>query len=117
MSHRVRVIMSVGPMLDLEATPALRTNLLNMARGVVLPTDFLQVHDDEYVNIKHIVSFEFYEEADDVLDESGGHVFDEAKTDESWRPDQHGGVVTAEPDVVTYARERGEKSQPDSGDM
>lgn len=46
---------------------------------------------------------------------SGGHVYDQAKTDEGWKPDQKGGVVTAEPDSVARAREAGEKQPVDSG--
>ncbi len=46
---------------------------------------------------------------------SGGHVYDQAKTDPGWQPDQHGGVVTAEPDNIARAREAGEKQAKDGG--
>lgn len=46
---------------------------------------------------------------------SGGHVYDQAKTDEGWKPDQTGGVVTAEPDSVVRAQEAGERFLRDSG--
>lgn len=46
---------------------------------------------------------------------SGGHVYDQAKTDEGWKPGQTGGVVTAEPEAVSRAREAGEKQAKDGG--
>lgn len=45
----------------------------------------------------------------------GGRVYDQSKTDEGWKPNQKGGVVTAEPDSVARARQVGEKQAKDGG--
>ncbi len=41
--------------------------------------------------------------------ETKGKVIEASKRDQGWKPHQSGGVITAEPDMMTAARERGEK--------
>lgn len=49
---------------------------------------------------------------------AGGHVYSQSKVDEGWKPDQKGGVVTAEPDHITKAKDKGEQEpKVGGGDM
>jgi hypothetical protein len=43
-----------------------------------------------------------------IPEDPKGHVVTASKQDKQWRPHQQGGVIVAEPDAMTMARERGE---------
>lgn len=116
MMNKVRLTM-VQQTYELELTPALKSNLLGLGKGLVPPSTWLQIHDEEWINLTHVVSFQFYQVTSTPIDisSSGGHVYDVATHDEGWKPNQRGGVVTAEPDVVRQARERGDTETTDNG--
>lgn len=110
---KVRIVLATTDVYELELTPPLEENLRQLGNGFIPGSNFLQVHDVEWINLNHVVSYSFYEA--DIDHSGGGRVFDASKTDEGWKPGQRGGVVTAEPDALTQARIRGEIEASDGG--
>lgn len=83
---------------DLELTPALENNLTQLGRGLMPSSPWLQIHDEEWLNMSKVISYQFTGRSSQVIDDSsGGHVYE------------------VEPELVAKAREAGETLPPAGG--